>query len=47
MKAMINRTMVAFGTLLASTALILAISSVSSTCMFMLYQPDVPGELFF
>lgn len=45
MKAMINRTMVKLGTMLASTALILAISSVSSTCMFMLYQPDVPEEL--
>lgn len=44
MKAMINRTLVRFGTLLASAAMFLAISSVNNTCMFMLYQPDVPEE---
>lgn len=45
MKAMFNLTMVKLGTLLASAAMLLAISSVSSTCLFMLYQPDVPEEL--
>lgn len=45
MKAMINLTMVKLGSLLASTAMFLAISSVTSTCGFMLYQPDVPEEL--
>lgn len=45
MKAMINRALVKYGTLLASAAMFLAISSVGSTCGFMLYQPDVPKEL--
>lgn len=31
--------------LLASAAMFLALSSVSNTCMFMIYQPDVPEEL--
>lgn len=29
----------------ASIAMLLAVSSVNSTCFFMLYQPDVPEEL--
>lgn len=45
MKGIINYVMVRLGALLASTAMLLAISSVSSTCGFMLYQPDVPEEL--
>lgn len=45
MKTMVNHTMVKLGALLASAAMFLAISSVSSTCGFMLYQPDVPEEL--
>ena len=45
MKATINRTLVKFSALLAGAAMLLAVSSVSSTCMFMLYQPDVPEEL--
>ena len=45
MKTMVNQTMVKLGTLLASAAMFLAVSSVSSTCGFMLYQPDVPEEL--
>lgn len=45
MKTMVNQTMVKLGTLLASAAMLLAISSVGSTCMFMFYQPDVPEEL--
>lgn len=45
MKTMVNHTMVKLGTLLASAAMLFAISSVSSTCAFMLYQPDVPDEL--
>lgn len=45
MKAMAKNTMVKLGALLASAAMFLAVSSVSSTCMFMIYQPDVPEEL--
>lgn len=45
MKTLVNQTMVKLGALLASAAMFLAISSVSSTCLFMLYQPDVPEEL--
>lgn len=45
MKAMINQAMVKLSAILASVAMLLAISSVSSTCGFMLYQPDVPEEL--
>lgn len=45
MKTMVSQTMVKLGALLASAAMLLAISSVSSTCFFMLYQPDVPEEL--
>lgn len=46
MKTMVSQTMVKLGALLASAAMFLAISSVSSTCLFMLYQPDVPEELW-
>lgn len=45
MKAMVNHTMVKLGTLLASVAMLLAVSSVGNTCLFMFYQPDVPEEL--
>lgn len=45
MKTMVNHTMVKLGALLASAAMLLAVSSVGSTCVFMLYQPDVPEEL--
>lgn len=45
MKTMVNQAMVKLGALLASAAMFLAISSISSTCLFMLYQPDVPEEL--
>lgn len=45
MKTMVNHTMVKLGSLLASAAMFLAVSSVGSTCVFMLYQPDVPEEL--
>ncbi len=45
MKTMVNHTMVKLGMLLASAAMFLALSSVSNTCMFMIYQPDVPEEL--
>lgn len=45
MKARVNNAMIKLGALLASAAMFLAISSVSSTCMFMIYQPDVPEEL--
>lgn len=31
--------------IIPSLALIMAISSVSSTCFYCLYQPDVPTEL--
>lgn len=45
MKTMVNYAMVKLGAILASAAMFLAISSVSNTCGFMLYQPDVPEEL--
>lgn len=45
MKTMVNQAVIKLSALLASVAMLLAISSVSSTCMFMLYQPDVPEEL--
>ena len=45
MKKLINHAIVKFGSLLASLAMLLAVSSVNSTCGFMLYQPDVPEEL--
>lgn len=45
MKTMISQAMVKLGSLLASAALFFALSNVSSTCGFMLYQPDVPEEL--
>lgn len=45
MKTTVNHAMIKLGALLASAAMFLAISSVSSTCGFMLYQPDVPDEL--
>lgn len=45
MKTMVNHTMVKLGALLASAAMFLAVSSLGSTCVFMLYQPDVPEEL--
>lgn len=45
MKTMVNQTMVKLVALLASIAMFMAISSVGSTCVFMLYQPDMPEEL--
>lgn len=45
MNAMIQNTLVKLSGLLASAAMFLALSSVNSTCVFMLYQPDVPEEL--
>lgn len=45
MKTMVNHTMVKLGTLFASIAMLFAISSVSCTCAFMLYQPEIPEEL--
>lgn len=45
MKTMVDHTMVKLGALLASAAMFLAVLSVSSTCGFMLYQPDVPEGL--
>ena len=45
---MMNRTRhlwLKMNQILASTALLLAVYSVSATCMFMIYQPDVPKEL--
>lgn len=45
MKTLIDRTMVVLGSLLASAAMLFVVSSVTSTCGFMFYQPDVPEEL--
>ena len=35
-----------FAGMIASLALLLAVSSIQSTCLFMAYQPDVPNELW-
>lgn len=45
MKEIIQNTLVKLSGLLACAAMFLALTSVNSTCMFMLYQPDVPEEL--
>lgn len=45
MKIAIQKLFVKLYGLLACTALFFAMSSTSNTCMFMLYQPDVPDEL--
>jgi len=34
-----------FAALIASLAVLVAVASVSSTCFFTAYQPDVPDEL--
>lgn len=45
MKTCINNKLIQFGRLFASIALLLAVYSVNSTCVFMTYQPDVPEKL--
>ncbi len=45
MKNKLVNIMRKFGACAASAALLLAVSSLTSTCLFMSYQPDVPEEL--
>lgn len=45
MKTARKRILTKLGKMCASIAMLLAVSSVNSTCCFMLYQPDVPEEL--
>lgn len=45
MKAKQKKFLMKLGKMCASIAMLLAVSSVNSTCFFMLYQPDVPEEL--
>ena len=45
MKEMQKNILMKLGQICASIAMMLAVSSVNSTCFFMLYQPDVPEEL--
>lgn len=45
MKANQKKFLMKLGQMCASIAMLLAVSSVNSTCFFMLYQPDVPEEL--
>lgn len=45
MKTCIKNKLIQFGRLLASIALLLAVCSVNSTCVFMTYQPDIPEML--
>lgn len=45
MKQYIEKVLINLGRLSASAALLIAVYSVNSTCMFMTYQPDVPEEL--
>lgn len=45
MRQIIKKVMISLGQLSASVALLIAVYSVNSTCMFMTYQPDIPEEL--
>lgn len=45
MKKKINTILSKCTTLVASLALLVAASTVSSTCVFLAYQPDLPEEL--
>lgn len=45
MKKMAKYVMEKFCVLLVSAAMFFAVSSITSTCGFMLYQPDVPEDL--
>lgn len=45
MKKRINSILSKCTTLVASLAMIVAVSTVSSTCVLLAYQPDLPEEL--
>jgi len=45
MKGSHKKILIKLGQMCASIAMLLAVSSVNSTCCFMLYQPDVPKGL--
>lgn len=45
MKITLQKLFLKLSGLLACMAMFFAMSSTSNTCMFMLYQPDVPKEL--
>lgn len=44
-KALTKRFVAKWATMFASLALLIAASSVQTTCLFMSYQPDLPDEL--
>lgn len=46
MRKVVNKLFSSFAGMIASLALLLAVSSIQSTCLFMAYQPDVPNELW-
>lgn len=45
MMGLIQKALTRLGGCMACAALAVAVYSVSSTCLFMTYQPDVPEEL--
>jgi cyclic lactone autoinducer peptide len=45
MRVLTKQFITKWATLFASLALLIATSSVQTTCLFMSYQPDVPDEL--
>lgn len=45
MKTAQKKILTKMGKMCASIAMLLAVSSVNSTCCFMLYQPEFPTEL--
>ena len=45
MRTRIHRLLSKVPASLAALAVLCAVSNVSSTCMFLTYQPDVPEEL--
>ena len=45
MKTAQKKILTKLGKMCASIAMLLAVSSVNSTCCFMLYQPELPTEL--
>lgn len=45
MRVFAKQLITKWATLFASLALLVAASSVQTTCLFMSYQPDVPEEL--
>lgn len=44
MTKIVKYALTKLGHMLAAVSLLLAVSSVNSTCLFMLYQPDLPSD---